>query len=271
VEGNRLYRLSVRHPILVPIVLLFIAAALRIVDIFFLPLAEALGEAILHKALGFTVILVYVWAAGRSLRAIGLHGRLIGKALFVGAGGIAAVFLLAFGSQWTAASTAGVQPKLLFSAIDPQTGLAGGLSFALVLVAGNLVNSFAEEGLFPGAPRPMGSEPPAGGDFWSLASGLAGSPSTHGTGNPGRQRFPGRGDHFRVDHRWIGLRLPVSQDGQLVGSVDRALGQTLPIAPGQTLEYGRWSRESLTPFAISAPAGELRGIIPLRVRAPPTV
>jgi membrane protease YdiL (CAAX protease family) len=120
------------------------------VDIFFLPLAQALGEAILHKALVFALVLTYLWAAGRSVRAIGLHGRSIGKVLFIAALGLSAVLAAAFGAQLIASRMAGTRPRLMLAAIDPQTGLTGGFSFALVLIAGNLVNSFAEEGLFRG-------------------------------------------------------------------------------------------------------------------------
>jgi membrane protease YdiL (CAAX protease family) len=149
-EGNRLYRFSIGYPILLPVVLFLITVSLRVVDIFFLPLAQALGEAILHKALGFALVLGYVWAAGRSVRAIGLHGSSIWKAMFIAATGLSAVFVPAFGLQLIFSRTAGTQPRLLLAAIDPQTGLTGGLSFAFFLIAGNLVNSFAEEGLFRG-------------------------------------------------------------------------------------------------------------------------
>jgi len=147
---NRLYRFSIRHPILIPVLILLFAVALRILDIFFLPLAEVLGEAIVHKGAIFLMVGIYLWAAGRSLRAIGLHGRFIGRALFIGASGVAAVCVLAFALQWSVSAAAGVQPRLLLAAIDPRTGLSGGLGFALILLAGNAVNSFAEEGLFRG-------------------------------------------------------------------------------------------------------------------------
>ena len=148
--GNRLYSSSIRHPFLVPGILLLIAVALRILDIFFLPLAEALGEAVVHKAAGFLLVIIYIWAAGRSLQAIGLHRRRIGGALFIAVSGIVAVLLLAFTLQWVVSQAAGDRPRLVLAAIDPQTGLSGGMGFAFILVAGNVINSFAEEGLFRG-------------------------------------------------------------------------------------------------------------------------
>lgn len=153
-RAGRLYRLSVTHPILVPVALLAIAVILRIVDIFLLPLAQAVGEAFLHKALGFVLVLSYLWAVGQPLRAIGLHGRGAGRAVWIGAAGPVAIIALAVGLQWILSRAAGKEPVLVFTAIDPQTGLTGGAFFALVLIVGNLVNSFMEEGLFRGVMLP---------------------------------------------------------------------------------------------------------------------
>lgn len=147
---EQLRRMSLAHPILIPFALLFIAVLFRTVDIFFLGLAEAVGEAFLHKALGFLLILLYLWAVGRSLPAIGLHGRFAYGAMAVGASGTLLTLVAGYGLQWSLSGAAGNQPVLVITAIDPQTGLAGGLGFALVLLAGNVINSFMEEGLFRG-------------------------------------------------------------------------------------------------------------------------
>jgi membrane protease YdiL (CAAX protease family) len=150
-DTNRLYQLSLARPILVPLVLLIVAVVLRVVDIFLLPLAETMGEAFLHKALGFVMVLVYLWAVGQPLAAIGLHGRLVGKAIFIGAAGIVLVLLVTFGVQLGVLRAAGEQAALAVVAIDNKTGLAReGWGFALWLFLGNLVNSFMEEGLFRG-------------------------------------------------------------------------------------------------------------------------
>ena len=150
-NASRVYQLSVARPILVPMVLLLVAVVLRVVDIFLLPLAEATGEAILHKALGLGMVLVYLWAAGQPLAAIGLHGRRVGPALFIGASTVILALLIAFAVQLGALRLAGEQASLALAAIDPKTGLAGaGWGFALWLFVGNLVNSFMEEGLFRG-------------------------------------------------------------------------------------------------------------------------
>ncbi len=109
-----------------------------------------MGEIILSKSLGFLLVILYLWAVGRSLTAIGLHGRSVGKALAIGAGGVALVLLVSYGLQFSILVIAGKEPSLVLTAIDPKTGMTGSLSFALLLIVGNFINSFMEEGLFRG-------------------------------------------------------------------------------------------------------------------------
>jgi membrane protease YdiL (CAAX protease family) len=149
-RANELYRLSTAYPILLPLVLLVIAAILRVVDIFALGVAELVGEAFIHKALGFVLVVLYLWAMGKNVQAIGLHGRLAGKAMLIGGSGVVIVLTIGFALQWAVLRAAGKQASIVVAAIDSRTGLAGGLFFALILVVGNLVNSFMEEGLFRG-------------------------------------------------------------------------------------------------------------------------
>jgi len=145
-----LYELSIKHNILVPLILLIIAVIFKILDSFVLRLDEVLGELIFSKSIGFLLVVIYLWAVGKSLTAIGLHSRSVGKALVIGAIGVAAVLLMSFGLQFSVLLGADKQPALVLTAIDPKTGMMGSMSFALFLVVGNFVNSFMEEGLFRG-------------------------------------------------------------------------------------------------------------------------
>jgi membrane protease YdiL (CAAX protease family) len=130
---------------------LAITVLFRVVDIMILPFAERWGEAFLHKALGFVLVLAYLWVVGQRVAAIGLHGRQVGKAIFIGSVGTALIYLLGFTLQWFVSRAAGKQPALVVMAIDSMTGLAKpGLSFALWLLFANLVNASMEEGLFRG-------------------------------------------------------------------------------------------------------------------------
>ncbi len=78
--------LATRWPVLAPLALFGVALLLRIVDIYVLRLGEVLGEIVLSTALGFALVVGYVWWAGRRLSAIGLHSRRLGPALAIGAG-----------------------------------------------------------------------------------------------------------------------------------------------------------------------------------------
>lgn len=147
---NKLNKLSVEKPILVSLVLLFIALAFRLVDIFGLRLDELLGEIILSKALGFALVVVFVWATGRKLRDIGFHTGFLGKSLLIGALITILAFLLGYGIEFAGQLQSGASPVLRLDAIDPKAGVSGGLLFALWLVLGNFVNAFMEEGLFRG-------------------------------------------------------------------------------------------------------------------------
>ena len=152
---NRLYALSLARPILVPLILLVLVVLLRVIDIMVLPFAERWGEAFLHKALGFVLVLAYLWAVGRSVAAIGLHRRRADSALWIGAAGTILLYVLAFGAQGIVSGIAGKQPALVVAATDNKTGLARpGVSFALWLLLGNVVNAFMEESFFRGLMLP---------------------------------------------------------------------------------------------------------------------
>lgn len=147
---NFIKRNAFRWPILTGIVLMLIALAFRLVDIFVLRLDERLGEIILSKALGFCLVLFFVWGIGRKLDSIGFHGRRLGESLLIGVVITLLPFIIAYSVEWTLLKQMGQEPRFLFSAIDPKAGVTGGLLFAVWLVSGNFINSFMEEGLFRG-------------------------------------------------------------------------------------------------------------------------
>jgi len=141
---------SVRHHILIPLILFIIAVILKILDVFVFRLDELLGEIILSKSLGFLLVLVYLWLVGRSVTAIGLHSKSVGKALIIGATGMILILLVSYGLQFCILVGANKDPSMVFTAIDPKAGVTGGLTFALFMLVGNFINSFMEEGLFRG-------------------------------------------------------------------------------------------------------------------------
>jgi membrane protease YdiL (CAAX protease family) len=136
---------------LAPLALFGIALLLRLLDIFVLQLDEQLGEIILSKSLGFALVVGYTWWVGQRVVAIGLHSRTLLHALAIGAGITVAAFVIAGAVQVLALQSGAT---IAVQAIDPKTGIAGGSGFAAFLIAGNVINSFMEEGLFRGIMLP---------------------------------------------------------------------------------------------------------------------
>ena len=145
---NRFLRASLERPILTGLVLLVIAFFFKWIDTFVLRLDERLGEIILCKTLGFVLVIVFVWACGRKLQDIGLHGRQLGPSLFIGILITVIGLVVSYGAEFVAQLQG--QPVVHFAAIDPKGGVTGGFLFVLWMILGNVINSFMEEGLFRG-------------------------------------------------------------------------------------------------------------------------
>lgn len=137
-------------PILTGIILMLIALVFRLVDIFILRLDELWGEIILSKALGFCLVLLFLWLIGRKPAAIGLEISQFGRGLCIGAVLALLPFIFAYTIEWYALTQSGEKPGLLLAGIDPKAGVSGGVLFGLWLVIGNFINAFMEEGLFRG-------------------------------------------------------------------------------------------------------------------------
>lgn len=146
--ANSVLRISLEKPILTSLVLLAIAFIFKWVDTFVLRLDERLGEIILCKALGFVMVIVFVWACGRKLQDVGLHARQLGPSLLIGT--LVTVIALVVSYVAEFAVQLPKQPVLHFEAIDPKAGVTGGFLFVLWMILGNIINSFMEEGLFRG-------------------------------------------------------------------------------------------------------------------------
>jgi membrane protease YdiL (CAAX protease family) len=141
-------RVSLERPILTSLALLAIALVFKFVDTFVLRLDEHLGEIILCKTLGFVMVIVFAYAAGRSLRDIGLHSGRLGMSLLIGVAVVVIALVVAYGAEF--AVQLGNEPAFRIEAIDPKAGVRGGLLFVLLMILGNAINAFMEEGLFRG-------------------------------------------------------------------------------------------------------------------------
>ncbi len=144
-------RQSLSRPVLVCFILLLIALVFRIIDIFILRLDDRLGEIILSKSLGFILIVVYLYLAGKSLSYIGVNKHKAGQAFFIGGVGMLLIFFAACGIQLAYLNIAGQKATIALTAADLYSGTTGSsVFFILLLLVGNVINSFMEEGLFRG-------------------------------------------------------------------------------------------------------------------------
>jgi membrane protease YdiL (CAAX protease family) len=132
-----------------------IALFFKGIDTFILRLDERLGEIILSKLLGFLLVILFVWLTRHKLKDIGLHAKRIGSSLFIGASVTIIALILAYGFDYFISQVQGGDPALLFAAEDSKMGVTGGYLFALLLVTGNFINAFMEEGLFRGLMVPL--------------------------------------------------------------------------------------------------------------------
>ena len=61
-----------------------LAYVIKILDTIVFRFDELVGEAIVTKAFGLLLVLLYVWGCGRSPRDIGFHSRGLGRSLLMG-------------------------------------------------------------------------------------------------------------------------------------------------------------------------------------------
>jgi membrane protease YdiL (CAAX protease family) len=153
--SNRLQQFSLSKPILTALSLMVIALFFKWIDTFVLRLDERWGEILLSKSLGFLLVIAFVWITRHKLKDIGLHTKRIWQSLLIGASITLLAFVLAYGVEYLLAAGQNAEPKFLFTALDNKMGVTGGYLFALLLVFGNFINAFMEEGLFRGLMIPL--------------------------------------------------------------------------------------------------------------------
>lgn len=136
------------------LVVLGVAVLLRVTDVFVLRTDEWLGEQWLTKGVGVVIILLYLRMRGDGPGAIGLHRRRWTLALALGAAITAVALAVGYAVEVWILTALRHTPRFVVAFQDhvivPDTAATGGLVFGLGLLAGNLLNSFMEEGLFRG-------------------------------------------------------------------------------------------------------------------------
>ena len=152
---DRLQQVTLEKPILTALALMAIALFLKWIDTFVLRLDERWGEIILSKSLGFVLVVAFVWLTRHKLKDIGLHAKKIWQSLFIGASITIGAYLISYGVEYLFALQQAGEPEIYLSALDNKMGVTGGILFALLLVVGNFINAFMEEGLFRGLMIPL--------------------------------------------------------------------------------------------------------------------
>jgi membrane protease YdiL (CAAX protease family) len=155
IGSNVIRALSLEYPIATALGLLSVAGLFRLIDIFVLRLDEIWGEIIVSKIAGVVLLLGFLAATGAGLAASGFHARAVVPSLFLGLGLTVAALLVGYSAEFILQAWGGQAPAIKLLAIDPKSGLAGAAGFALLLLIGNFINSFAEEGLFRGVLIPL--------------------------------------------------------------------------------------------------------------------
>jgi membrane protease YdiL (CAAX protease family) len=153
-RAERYNALSLARPIVVSLVFFLAVIALRSVDLFVLRLDELPDKTIVSKVLGLILVLGYLRVLQKPISSIGLHSRNFDRAFLIGGLSLLILYAALYGVQFYRQSTAGETPRLVFGAINKETGAMGGLFFTLFYLFGQIVNAFMEEGIFRGVMLP---------------------------------------------------------------------------------------------------------------------
>jgi membrane protease YdiL (CAAX protease family) len=153
-QAERYNALSLARPIVVSVALFLAVVALRSIDLFVLRLDELSDKTIVSKVLGFLLVLGYLRMLQKPISSIGLHTRNFDKAFLIGGLSLLILYAALYGVQFYRLSLVGETPRLVFGAINKETGAMGGLFFTWFRLFGQIVNAFMEEGIFRGVMLP---------------------------------------------------------------------------------------------------------------------
>jgi len=145
---------SLAGAIVVALALFLVVFVLRYAEVFVPGLNTLPDKSIVSKGLGFTLILGYLRVLRKPISSIGLHSRNFDKALLIGGLSLLILYVTLYAVQFHLLNIAGETPRLVFAAIDKQTGTMGGLVFTMFYLFGQIVNAFMEEGIFRGVMLP---------------------------------------------------------------------------------------------------------------------
>ena len=146
---------SLTGPIVVALALFLVVVALRYTEVFVPGLNTLPDKSIVSKVLGFILVLGYLRFLRKPISSIGLHSRNFDKAFFIGGLSLLILYGVLYAVQFHRLNIAGESPRLVFAAINKQTGAMGGLFFTLFYLFGQFFNAFMEESIFRGVMLPL--------------------------------------------------------------------------------------------------------------------
>jgi len=152
-RSERFNAFSLARPITVSVAFFIVVVALRSLGAFVLRLAER-PNIIFSAVLGSLLVLGYIWLLRKPITSIGLHGRNFAKAFLIGALSLLILYVTLYAVQFYRLSIAGETPRLVFGAIDNETGAPVGIFFTLFYLFGQLFNALMEETIFRGVILP---------------------------------------------------------------------------------------------------------------------
>jgi CAAX protease family protein len=153
-RAERYNAFSLAQPITISLAFFLVVVALRSIDLFVLRLDALPDKTIVSRVLGFLLVLGYLRVLRKPISSIGLHARNFDKAFLIGGLSLITLYAALYGIQFYRLSASGETPRLVFAAINNETGAMGGLFFTLFYLFGQIVNAFMEEGIFRGVMLP---------------------------------------------------------------------------------------------------------------------
>lgn len=133
------------------IAILFIV---RFLDIFIIRSDEWFGEQVLTKVVGLALVFAYLWFNHLPTRCIGLSRHRLMSGLWLGAIIMVTALLAGYIAEWLYLYFANQHPTFYLQAqghrLTPEAATVGGFGLAVLLLAGNVLNSLMEECFFRG-------------------------------------------------------------------------------------------------------------------------
>lgn len=153
-HAERHNSLSLAPPIVVSLAFFLVVVALRLIDLFVLRLDDVPEKTIVSRVFGSLLVLGYLWVLRKPISSIGLHARNFDKAFLIGGLSLVILYATLYSVQFYNLNITGETPRLVFGAINEETGAMGSLFFTWFYLFGQIVNAFMEEGIFRGVMLP---------------------------------------------------------------------------------------------------------------------